>query len=123
MNFCYENQVFIAVSKIGQNGSLGEVRETISLFSIFIDNEDEDFVGFESFAQSLIAFLETTNRMKLQEVETEFVELLFGIAAKIRMNPNNLRVWFTKDDSEDTPEELPSGEASQRFAGLTNKVR
>ncbi|TGZ85225.1 hypothetical protein EX30DRAFT_314191 [Ascodesmis nigricans] len=121
MNFCYENQVFIAVSKIGQNGSLGEVRETISLFSIFIDNEDEDFVGFESFAQSLIAFLETTNRMKLQEVETEFVELLFGIAAKIRMNPNNLRVWFTKDDSEDTPEELPSGEASQRFAGLTNK--
>jgi hypothetical protein len=118
MNFCYEQQIFIALSKIGQSGSPAVIRECIIAFSTLIENEDEDFLGHESFAHSLIAFLKTTSQRSVPSFEGEFVELLFSIASKIRSSPGILRVWFTNSASEGGYESL---EPRERFAGVTNK--
>ncbi|KAL7271302.1 hypothetical protein RUND412_005954 [Rhizina undulata] len=119
MNFCYEQQVFIALSKIGQYGSPAVVRECIAAFSTLMENEDEDFLAQESFAQSLIEFLRATSHRSSQMFEGEFVELLFGIAAKIRLNPEILGVWFTSSRIEEGRFENLG--AQQKFAGITNK--
>ncbi|KAI5779729.1 Retinoic acid induced 16-like protein-domain-containing protein, partial [Geopyxis carbonaria] len=120
INFCYEQQVFIALSKIGQGGSPGVVRECIAAFATLIDNEDEDFLGNESFAQSLIEFLAATSARSTPDYEGEFVELLFSIAAKIRLNPEILRVWFTREEGHGGSG-FESLEPQQKFAGITNK--
>jgi hypothetical protein len=54
------------------------------------------------------------------ETESEVVELLFGVAAKIRLEPEILPVWFTSkgygsDGGIQTPDER------QKFAGATHK--
>jgi len=121
MNFCYDQQVFIALSKIGQSGSPDVIRECVVAFSTLIDNEDEDFLGHESFAHSLIAFLKSTSQRSVPSFEGEFVELLFSIASKIRSNPGILRVWFTNSGGEGSGKQYESLEPRERFAGMTNK--
>jgi len=122
MNYCHEKQMFIALSKIGETGSPAVIRECIVVFSTLVENEDEDFLGHGSFAQSLISFLRTTRRRSSPAFESEFaelfVELLFGIAAKIRLNPKILEVWFTSSNGGGGESIL---EPSQSFAGRTNK--
>lgn len=97
---------------------------------MFVESEDEDFIGRESFAQSLIAFLEAANRNGVSRmVEGEFVELLFSIAAKIRMSKGgNLRVWVRagrgdgeEEDASGGAEELHSLEPGKRWMGMSNK--
>lgn len=121
MNFCFEGQVFIALSKIGQTGSTGVIREVISLFATLIENEDEMFLGNEVFAQSLISFLETSQTKRQPAFEEELVEILFNIAAKLRLSPGILQVWFTKG-SESDEENFDSLEPRQQFAGISSKV-
>lgn len=121
MNFCYEQEVFLALSSIGQAGSTGVIRETIALFALFVENEDENFLGNERFAQSLIVFLEASHKRSQPAFEGEFVELLFSISAKIRLSPGILEVWFTRVGDEGE-EDFRSLEPRQRFAGVTNKV-
>lgn len=121
MNFCYEHQVFIALSKIGQTGSVAVIRECIGVFATLIDNEEEDFLAHESFAHSLIAFLKATSQRSVPAFEDEFVELLFTIASKIRQNPSILRVWFTNNGGDVEGGGFESLEPQQRFAGMTNK--
>ncbi|KAF8245062.1 hypothetical protein K440DRAFT_423079 [Wilcoxina mikolae CBS 423.85] len=121
MNFCYEKQIFIVLSEIGQAGSLAVIQECIMGFSTLIENEDEDFLGRESFAHSLIAFLQTTSQRLVPAFEGEFVELLFSIASKIRQNPGILGVWFTNGDKEGSVSGYEILEPLQRFAGITNK--
>lgn len=55
--------------------------------------------------------------------EGEFVELLFSIAAKIRLSPGILQAWFTTRGEEEGGREFESLGPQQRFAGITNKVR
>jgi hypothetical protein len=123
MNYCHQKEMFIALSKIGETGSPAVIRECIAMFSTLVENEDEDFLGYDSFAQSLIAFLRATRRRSSPAFENEFaelfVELLFGIAAKIRLNPKILEVWFTSSGGGESGESIL--EPSQRFAGRTNK--
>lgn len=121
MNFCYDSQVFVRLSKIGQEGSTGVIRETIAVFATLIENEDEMFLGNELFAQSLIDFLEASHRKSQPAFEGELVELLFSIAAKIRLSPGILEVWFRRG-SDDEGEDFHSLKPQQKFAGISNKV-
>ncbi|KAF8539823.1 Retinoic acid induced 16-like protein-domain-containing protein [Trichophaea hybrida] len=121
MNFCYEKQIFIVLSEIGQAGSLAVIQECIIGFSTLIENEDEDFVGCESFACSLITFLQTTSQRLVPAFEGEFVELLFSIASKIRQNPGILGVWFTNTEKAGSVTRYEILEPIQRFAGIANK--
>lgn len=123
MNFCYEQQVFIALSKVGQTGSPGVIRECIAFFSTLIDNEDEEFLAQESFAQSLIGFLKTTGQKSHKSFEGEYVELLFSIAQKIRLSRGILQAWFTTQADDEGGRDYKKLAPQQKFAGVTNKVR
>lgn len=123
MNFCYENQVFIFLSQIGQSGTAPVIRECITAFATLIDNEEEDFLAQESFAQSLIAFLRRTSQHSETIFEGEFVELLFSISAKIRLSPGILQAWFITRGDEEGGREFETLGPQQKFAGITNKVR
>lgn len=119
LNFAYDQRVFLAISKVAQNGSRDVSRVAIKAFSTLLDNE-EDFLSQESFALSLIDFLTETKKKTGLGLEIEFVELLFNIASKIRGNPAILPVWFTSAGQYGVDfQSLPEAE---RFAGVTNKV-
>ncbi|RPA87702.1 hypothetical protein BJ508DRAFT_410435 [Ascobolus immersus RN42] len=118
LNFAYDQRVFLAISKVAQNGSRDVSRVAIKAFSTLLDNE-EDFLSQESFALSLIDFLTETKKRTGPGLEVEFVELLFNIASKIRGNPAILPVWFTSAGQYGVDfQSLPEAE---RFAGVTNK--
>lgn len=118
MNWAYDQKIFIVISKIAQNGSPAVIKEAINAFSTLIENEEEDFLSQQIFAQSLIDFLQRTIAKSDPACEVEFVEFLFSIAAKIRLTPSILPVWFTTQEDQD----VSSLDSRQRFAGLTNKV-
>lgn len=123
MNFCYEQQVFIALSKIGQTGSPGVIKECIAAFSTLIDNEDEGFLAQENFSQSLIGFLRKTSQKNHRSFEGEYVELLFSIAQKIRLSRDILPAWFTTRADDEGGRDYKNLGPQQKFAGVTNKVR
>ena len=118
MSFVYENQVHIALSKIGQSARLDVVKEAMLTFSTMVESQDENFLGQESFAQSLMDFLRKISYKVDPTLLNEFVELLFNISAKIRQTPDILPVWFTSPGSEREYDNLPQ---QMQFAGVTNK--
>lgn len=122
MNFCYDQQIFIALSKMGQAGSPGVIRECIAVFSMLIDNEEDDFLGQESFAQSLAFFLRDITSRNSKTFEGEVVELLFSIAAKIRMKPGILSAWFVNNAGDDSDSGRGTIDSRERFAGSTKTV-
>ena len=121
MSFAYQQQVYIALSKIGQGARLDVVKETITTFSTLVDTEDENFLGKEIFALSLMNFLRRTSQRLDSAFSNEFVELLFNISAKIRQTPAILPIWFTGLDRGDGREEYESLGRHQKFQGVTNK--
>jgi Retinoic acid induced 16-like protein len=123
MNFCYEQSVFIALSKIGQAGSPSVIRECITTFSMFIEEEDEQFLAQKEFGESLIEFLRKASHRNDHSFEGEFVELLFSIAQKIRLSRGILRAWFTTRSDESGGRDYDNLGPQQKFAGITNKVR
>ncbi|KAJ6263277.1 hypothetical protein Dda_1839 [Drechslerella dactyloides] len=118
-NYAYDQQIFIPVSRIAQNGASIVITAVIRFFSTLIDDEENEFLSAPNFAQSLTDFLEKTARRADPSYETQFVEFLFSLATKIRQNPDTLPLWFAKR-VERRPS-LGSASASQRFAGITNK--
>lgn len=121
ISFAYQQQVHIALSKIGQAARGDVVKETIATFSTLVDTEDENFLGQENFAQSLMDFLRKTSQRLDPSFQNEFVELLFNISAKIRQSPTLLPIWFTGLEGGYGREDYDSLGKHQRFAGITNK--
>ncbi|KAF8466635.1 Retinoic acid induced 16-like protein-domain-containing protein [Kalaharituber pfeilii] len=121
MTFAYEQQIYIALSKIGQGARLDVVKEVITTFSTLVDTEDENFLGQESFAHSLMDFLRRTSERLSPNFSNEFVELLFNISAKIRQAPSILPIWFNYMSPAERGEDYETLGPQQRFAGVTNK--
>ncbi|KAF3938150.1 hypothetical protein ABW19_dt0200202 [Dactylella cylindrospora] len=116
-NYAYDQQIFITVSNIAQNGSSVVITVAIKFFSTLIDNEENEFLSAPNFAQSLTDFLQRTARKADPSYESEFVEFLFSLATKIRQNPDTLHLWFSKRGTY----QLQAKSAKQKFAGITNK--
>lgn len=100
------------------------VKEAVALFAALVDSEEEDFLENGTFSQSLMTFVsKVTGRGAImvvgEDTEAEVVELLFGIAAKIRLQPEILPVWFTTrtKDMNDGASILQKAD----FAGITQK--
>ncbi len=93
------------------------------MFAALIDSEEEAFLADAKFAEALMTFIDKSagsNRVVITvDTEGEIVELLFGIAAKIRLQPEILPVWFTSR----TKGESGDSSASQKsnFVGIAQK--
>jgi len=99
----------------------------LTVISLLLDNEEEAFLEDRGFADSLPGFVEGVQRLamgvggrdgglrgmdgrgRLEEeevLETSTVEVLFGVAANVRVKPLVLRVWFRPEvESEDEDED------------------
>ncbi|PSN74658.1 hypothetical protein BS50DRAFT_567458 [Corynespora cassiicola Philippines] len=98
------------------------VRDAVGFYNALIDSEEEDFLENDIFAASLMNFIGRTvgsGTMGVgEDIEADIVELLFGIAAKIRLQPEILPVWFTTA-SADSSGRLVNQKVD--FAGVTQK--
>ncbi|KAI9843715.1 MAG: hypothetical protein M1837_006184 [Sclerophora amabilis] len=130
LNFASSASLHTTISQIGSRSSHnGVTREVINAFSTLIDGED-DFLHDDGFAQSLVDFVRnaagTGSMMIGEEAEGDIIELMFGVAAKIRLQPDILPVWFTArhDTLEIRAKALDQHDSTngvQAFAGITKK--
>ncbi|KAL5117606.1 hypothetical protein ACEQ8H_004499 [Pleosporales sp. CAS-2024a] len=123
LQFAAANQIYTAVSKIAATShDEGMVRDAVAFYNALIDSEEEDFLENDVFAVSLMNFINRTvgsGSMGIgEDIEADIVELLFGIAAKIRLQPEILPVWFTTASS-DSSGRLVNQKVD--FAGVTQK--
>ncbi|KAF2270083.1 hypothetical protein CC78DRAFT_550416 [Lojkania enalia] len=123
LSFAAAQQIYTAISKIAATShDEGVIRDGVAVYSALIDSEEEDFLENDVFAASLMNFIGRTigsGSMGVgEDIEADIVELLFGIAAKIRLQPEILPVWFTTA-AADTNGRLVNQKVD--FAGMTQK--
>ena len=72
--------------------------EALDIFKLLIDSEEVEFLEEKGFADALIGFISeisTTGPLMVSvDAEGRIVEVLFGVAAKLRLQPNFLKTWF-----------------------------
>ena len=72
--------------------------ETLDIFKILIESEEVDFLEDKGFADALIGFISKISTMGpvMVSIDTEgrIVEVLFGVASKLRLQPKLLPAWF-----------------------------
>jgi hypothetical protein len=122
LSFVVSANIYQSIGRIGavaQNETV--IREAIAFFGALVDSEDEEFLSNRRFSKALMMFVDRTcgsgNLYVGEETECEIIELLFGIAAKIRQQPELLSVWFN------TLTKMASDNHSKKtdFVGLTSK--
>ncbi|KAL9071993.1 MAG: hypothetical protein Q9157_005280, partial [Trypethelium eluteriae] len=122
ISYAASSQIYTTVARIASvSQNEGIVREAVAFYGALIDSEEEDFLASPVFAGSLMAFVGrlTGSGAMLLGIDTsaEIVELLFGIAAKIRLEPDILPIWFTSETRNGR--DLQSQKTN--FAGVTQK--
>lgn len=72
------------------------LHETLDIFRILLDSEEGDFVKATGFADALIGFISMISTAAPLMVDTtaRMVEVMFGVAAKVRLQPEILPAWF-----------------------------
>lgn len=120
LSFAASPQVFSAIATIASRLDNDDiVREAVAIYSVLVDSDEENLLGNDRFAKELMSFLDVMMEGSYKigrQAEGEILELAFGIAAKIRLEPDLLPVWFTPDlDRSDDAvfgkaEELPAGD-------------
>ncbi|KAI9762233.1 MAG: hypothetical protein M4579_000556 [Chaenotheca gracillima] len=147
LSFATTSNLHAIIGHIGSRSRHdGVIREVINAFSTLIDCEDE-FLQDEGFAASLVDFVRRVGGgsggggngaggplvVIGDEAEGDVIELMFGVAAKIRLQPEILPVWFTaREDTLSDRARAQEGDGSgedegdeeaqqQDFAGITKK--
>ena len=86
---------------------VGVIYEALSLCRLVIESEEEDYLEDRGFAAALMLFIDNIacSRPLTVDVDTEgiVVEVLFGIASRIRLQPQILPVWFRPAVDDFTP--------------------
>jgi hypothetical protein len=123
LSFAASSQIYTAVSKIASTAyNEGIVRDAVAVFGALIDSEEEDFLESDQFAQALMTFIGrivgSGSMVVGEDTEAEIVELLFGISAKIRLQPEILPVWFTSHAKDADGQSINQ---KVDFAGVTQK--
>ena len=111
VSFAATSRILVLVAKVSAAfENVGITKEALGLCSSLIDSEEEAFLEDHGFANTLPEFHESVQKSVRQagdlSIESSMVELLFGIAAKLRVEPHLLRVWFRPEKPEDDDEEL-----------------
>ncbi|KAI4721995.1 hypothetical protein E4T48_01692 [Aureobasidium sp. EXF-10727] len=121
LNFTQSSQIYSVVARAASTSRDPRlVRQTVVLFSLLLESEDEDFVASPTFAKSFMRFalrvIDSNQGGYGEDIEAHVVELLFAVVAKIRIQPDILSVWFSQHANKDD-----SNKDSNLFAGQTQK--
>ncbi|KAK6440644.1 hypothetical protein LTR95_003127 [Oleoguttula sp. CCFEE 5521] len=124
LQYAATQQIHALVSRvavISQHG--GVIHATVELLSTLVDSDEEDFLSSQSFAKSLMRLvtrlLDSGGILLEVETETSVLELLFSIAAKIRLEPKILPVWFASTAKPELEDVFVREKKS--FVGITQK--
>lgn len=99
------------------------VQSTIAVYAALVDSEEEDFLLSQPFAKGLMRLsrkiLESGAVLINIDTETAILELLFTIAAKIRLQPEILSFWFQSTVKPELEDVFVKEKKS--FVGITQK--
>lgn len=121
VSFAATSRLLVTASRVSAAfSSDGVTHEALDLCGLLIDSEEEAFLEDRGFADALPDFIEGVQRSLRRVggdpgVESAMVEVLFGIAAKLRVEPHVLRVWFRPEKPEEDEEELSDSERRTRY--------
>ncbi|USW52810.1 Putative FHF complex subunit HOOK interacting protein [Septoria linicola] len=122
--FASKNRIYAAISRVATVSQYEPIiRAGVAVFAALVDSEEEDFLANGHFAKSLMLLVrkvvDSGDYLIEVETETAILELLFTIAAKIRLQPEILPVWFqstVKPEHEDV-----FLKEKKSFVGITQK--
>lgn len=96
----------------------GIIHEALGMCNLLIDSEEEAFLRDRAFARVLPTLIGTIKDavppIINNETESAVLEALFGIASKIRLEPDILPVWFRPTDHDTPNESAETGEQADR---------
>ena len=73
----------------------GIIKEALAIFKILLDSEEGDFLKDKAFADALVGFISTVSASVLpMDTEAAAIEVLYHVAAKVRLEPQLLSTWF-----------------------------
>nr|OQO29263.1 hypothetical protein B0A51_07508 [Rachicladosporium sp. CCFEE 5018] len=124
VQFAASQQIHALVARVAViSHHEGVIHATVELLSTLVDSDEEDFLSNRSFAKSLMRLvtrlLDSGGILLEIETETAVLELLFSIAAKIRLEPSILPVWFASTAKPELEDVFVREKKS--FVGITQK--
>ncbi|KAL8734102.1 MAG: hypothetical protein Q9181_003310 [Wetmoreana brouardii] len=91
-------QIHLLMSSIGSTVRSTQImKEAVRFFDLLIDREEEDFIEDVVFADRLLSLTRGPSDASTgldTDTETELVELLFAVTAKLRQRPAIPSAWF-----------------------------
>lgn len=120
MAYASSSQVFVTVTKLVlMSYDYALVRSATVFFNTLIDAEVDGVVDNRIFARALVDLVRRTDR-RSEDVEGRLMELLFGVANNIRLQPGILSAWFAPRSSGPGAEDQMAG-LEKEFEGATRK--
>ncbi|PLB47338.1 hypothetical protein P170DRAFT_413218 [Aspergillus steynii IBT 23096] len=116
--YASSSQIFVTVTKLALSSyDDAMLRSATVFFNTLIDSEVDGVVDNRLFARALVDLVRRADKSS-EDVEGRLVELLFGVANNIRLQPDILPAWFAPRGEEDGERQNSSG---AEFAGATRK--
>lgn len=96
------------------------IRDAAVFFNTLIDAEVEGIIDSRAFARALVDLVRISGAAG-EEGEGRLVELLFGVANNIRLQPEILPAWFAPQGNNNGENYQPAIPNGKEFAGATRK--
>lgn len=124
IQFAGGNQIYAVISRAATVSQYEPViKSAVAVFAALIDSEEEEFLASGHFAKSLMRLIQRVvdsgDVIVSTDTETAILELLFTIAAKIRLQPEILPVWFHSTVGKE--DVFTSEKQGAGFVGTTQK--
>ena len=121
--FAATSRLLVVVSRVASAfQDDGLAHEALGICGLLIDSEEEAFLQDPSFAEALPKFVEslreTASGTTDLDTESAMLEVLFGIASRIRFDPEILPTWFKPGFH---PDDMPGH--SETSNNLEERVR
>lgn len=120
------SQIYITITKLTLSAHDDDLlRAAATFFNTLIDAELDGAIDNRLFARALVDLVRWADP-EAEDVESRLIELLFGIANNIRLQPSILPAWFaprTPNSDEDytSDSETQQHAGGKEFAGATRR--
>ena len=97
MEYAANAQIYISATEIAvSTGNEAIMCGSLALLNTLVDSEEGSFLDEPAFANTVtnIATEISTSRLISSATESLLFEVLFGVAAKLRLEPAHLPIWF-----------------------------
>ncbi|KAL4864826.1 hypothetical protein BDV12DRAFT_175574 [Aspergillus spectabilis] len=112
--YAASSQIFVTVTKLALTSyDEAVLRSATVFFNTLIDSEVDGVVDNRLFARAMVDLVRRADKQS-EDIEGRLVELLFGVANNIRLQPIILPAWFAPRSDDD--DQSASG---VEFAGTT----